>query len=188
MWSPSRRSWRNRHGGSAPDAEGRSLYGRFTAKDPIQPGTAESYTSAYAYAGDRPTYAVDPSGQSWWDPITSRLEAIGSGLKEGAELPFTFVGDLADAVSGRNGGAGAFLDKYVPIRPAYRLYRAADMLRQQGCDQLADQYDAAADQLTQQILLTGIGGLTGWERAVVFPEEADIAVGNLRFGPRPLPS
>ncbi|MFF1309026.1 FG-GAP-like repeat-containing protein [Streptomyces sp. NPDC058307] len=144
--------------------------GRFTAQDPIHPGTADPYTSAYAYAGDRPTYAVDLSGQSWWDPITSRLEAIGSGLKEGAELPFTFIGDLGDAVSGRNGGAGAFLDKYFPVRPAYRLYRAADMLRQQGCDQLADQYDAAADQLTQQILLTGIGGLTGWEKDAITAE------------------
>ncbi|MEU7059004.1 FG-GAP-like repeat-containing protein [Streptomyces sp. NPDC046197] len=153
--------------------------GRFTTTDPIQPQQAEPYTSAYSYTGDRPTYAVDLSGQSWWDPITSRLKAIGSGLKEGAELPFTFIGDLGDAVSGRNGGAGAFLDKYFPVRPAYRLYRAAEMLRQQGCDQLADQYDAAGDQLTQQILLTGLGGLTGWEKDAVEPPTAQ----PRRFGP-----
>ena len=144
--------------------------GRFTSTDPLPSGQGVGYGSAYSYAGDVPTGAVDPSGQSWYDPITSRLQAIGSGLKEGAELPFTFVGDLADAVTGRNGGAGTFLDKYLPIRPAYRLYRAAEMLRDQGCDKLADQYDAAADQLTQQIVLVGIGGLTGWERdAAVAP-------------------
>ncbi|MEU1296574.1 hypothetical protein ABZ439_29645 [Streptomyces sp. NPDC005840] len=33
-----------------------------------------------------------------------------------------------------------FLDKYLPVRPAYRLYRAEYMLRQQGCDALADLY------------------------------------------------
>ncbi|MCH0561465.1 hypothetical protein [Streptomyces sp. MUM 16J] len=53
------------------------------------------------------------------------------------------------------------------------------MLRQQGCDQLADQYDAAGDQLTQQILLVGIGGLTGWEKDAV---EAGAAQPK-RFGP-----
>ncbi|WP_308190751.1 FG-GAP-like repeat-containing protein [Streptomyces sp. HPF1205] len=143
--------------------------GRFTSTDPIGLRQNQPYTSAYAYAGDAPTYATDPSGQDWLSPITSRIKAIGSGLKEGAELPFTVIGDLGDAVTGRNGGAGGFLDKYLPIRPAYRLYRAADMLRKQGCDQLADQYDAAADQLTQQILLVGLGGLEGWEKDAVAP-------------------
>ena len=44
------------------------------------------------------------------------------------------------------------------------------MLRQQGCDALADQYAEAAEELTQQIALVGIGGLTGWRRAAVAPE------------------
>ena len=57
------------------------------------------------------------------------------------------------------------------------------MLRQQGCDALADLYAAAADELAQQIAVTGLGGLTGWRRAAVFPEEAGFSVGNLRFGP-----
>ncbi|MFI5877070.1 RHS repeat-associated core domain-containing protein [Streptomyces sp. NPDC051445] len=57
--------------------------GRFTTTDPIQLRQGEPYASAYTYVGDRPTYAVGPSGQSWWDPITTRLEAIGSGLKQG---------------------------------------------------------------------------------------------------------
>ncbi|MEC3998880.1 FG-GAP-like repeat-containing protein [Actinacidiphila sp. DG2A-62] len=141
--------------------------GRFTSTDPIQLRPSDPYTSAYSYAGNSPTNGIDPSGQNWLDPITSRLQAIGSGLKESAELPFTFVGDLADAVSGRNGGAGNFLDTYFPIRPAYRLYRAAEMLHNQGCDQLADQYDAAGDQLTQQLAVTVLGGFKGgWSRYI----------------------
>ncbi|QNE74198.1 hypothetical protein F0344_05900 [Streptomyces finlayi] len=48
------------------------------------------------------------------------------------------------------------------IRPAYRLYRAEYMLRQQGCDALADLYAEAADELTQQVALVGVGGLSGW--------------------------
>ncbi|MFE6954654.1 toxin glutamine deamidase domain-containing protein [Streptomyces sp. NPDC057696] len=59
------------------------------------------------------------------------------------------------------------MDKYLPVRPAYRLYRAEYPLRQQGCDALADQYAAVADELTQQLVLTGVGGLTGWRRAAV---------------------
>jgi hypothetical protein len=76
--------------------------------------------------------------------------------------------------------AQAFLDSNFPVRPAYRLCRAADMLRQQGCTQLADQYDAAGDQLTQQIAVVGLGGLSGWMRgaittASVADEEAAVA-------------
>lgn len=43
------------------------------------------------------------------------------------------------------------------------------MLRQQGCDALADLYAEAADELTQQIAVTGLGGLTGWRKAAVSP-------------------
>ncbi|WNM29758.1 RHS repeat-associated core domain-containing protein [Streptomyces sp. Li-HN-5-11] len=42
--------------------------GRFTATDPIHLRQGEPYTSAYTYAGDQPTYAVDPSGRCWWIP------------------------------------------------------------------------------------------------------------------------
>ena len=137
--------------------------GRLTTRDPVQLRQDEPYTADYTYAGNGPTYAVDPSGQDWTDPITSRIKAIGSGLKEGAELPFTFVGDLTDALTGANGGAGGFLDKYLPVRPAYRFYRAADMLREQGCDQLADRYDAVGDQYAQQLAVTVLGGVKGAE-------------------------
>jgi hypothetical protein len=58
------------------------------------------------------------------------------------------------------------------------------MLRQQGCDALADLYAETAEELTQQIALVGIGGLTGWRRTAVAPETASVVnVGNLRFGP-----
>ncbi|WP_194917795.1 RHS repeat protein [Catenulispora rubra] len=59
---------------------------------------------------------------------------------------------------------GNFFDTYVPVRPAYRLYHIADLLRQEGCPQLADLYSAAGDQLAGQIAIDGISGLTGWER------------------------
>lgn len=74
------------------------------------------------------------------------------------------------AFTGENGGAGAFVDKYLPVRPAYRLYRAEYMLRQQGCDALADLYAETADELAQQLVLTGVGGLTGWRRTAVATE------------------
>ncbi|MFE4053375.1 hypothetical protein [Streptomyces sp. YIM B13518] len=75
--------------------------------------------------------------------------------------PFVFLGDAYDAFTGQNGGAGAFVDKYLPVRPAYRLYRAEYMLRQQGCDALADLHAETAEELTQRIALVGIGGPAG---------------------------
>ncbi|MDX2542049.1 toxin glutamine deamidase domain-containing protein, partial [Streptomyces sp. WI04-05B] len=149
------------------------------------------YVSAYAYANNTPTLYTDPSGRTPvpGDNGNGKVDSLGEGLKvfgdgflEGLKMPFEFVGDAYDAATGQNGGAGAFADKYLPVRPAYRLYRAESMLRQQGCDALADLYADAADELVQQLAVTGLGGLTGWRRAAVFPEEAG-AVGNLRFGP-----
>lgn len=97
------------------------------------------------------------------------LKIFGDGFLQGLKAPYEFLGDAQDAVTGANGGAGAFLDKYLPVRPAYRPYRAEYMLRQQGCDALADLYAEAADELAQQLAVTGIGGLTGWRRAAVSP-------------------
>ncbi|MGJ5894679.1 hypothetical protein ACSCBZ_22380 [Streptomyces niveiscabiei] len=45
------------------------------------------------------------------------------------------------------------------------------MFRQQGCDALADLYDDTADELTQQLALTGLGGLTGWRRTALATEQ-----------------
>jgi hypothetical protein len=104
--------------------------------------------------------------------------------------PFVLAGDLHDAFTGENGGAGAFVDKYLPVRPAYRLYRAEYMLRQQGCDALADLYAETAEELTQQIALVGIGGLTGWRRTAVDPssgiaaEAGASAITRLLYGAR----
>ncbi|MEX3101895.1 MULTISPECIES: hypothetical protein [unclassified Streptomyces] len=63
------------------------------------------------------------------------------------------------------------------------------MFRQQGCDALSDLYNDAADELTQQIALVGVGGLTGWRRAAVDPrgvvaEGGANAVTRLLYGAR----
>ncbi|MER5447022.1 DUF6531 domain-containing protein [Streptomyces sp. NPDC002766] len=163
--------------------------GRFNRPDPATPERSSPYVTAYAYANDTPTLYTDPSGLSPDDPNNGHVDSLGEGLKifgdgflQGLKAPFEFLGDAYDAATGQNGGAGAFVDKYLPVRPAYRLYRAEYLLRQQGCDALADLYAEAADELTQQIALVGIGGLTGWRRAAVSPEEAASSIGNLRFG------
>ncbi|MFB8103170.1 toxin glutamine deamidase domain-containing protein [Streptomyces sp. NPDC056007] len=111
------------------------------------------------------------------------LGIFGNAFVDVVKSPFVFLGDAQDAFTGENGGAGAFLDKYLPVRPSYRLYRAEYMLRQQGCDALADLYAEAADELTQQLAVTGLGGLTGWRRAAVMPEATPFKVENVRFGP-----
>ncbi|MFH8935923.1 DUF6531 domain-containing protein [Streptomyces griseosporeus] len=164
--------------------------GRFNRPDPITPSVGSPYVSAYAYADNQPTHLTDPSGLTPGDPDDERVDSLGEALSifgnafvDVFKSPFVFLGDVHDAFTGENGGAGAFVDKYLPVRPAYRLYRAEYMFRQQGCDALADLYSEAADELTQQIVLTGVGGLTGWRRAAVFPEEAAFSIGNLRFGP-----
>lgn len=130
-----------------------------------------------------PTLLTDPSGRTPEDPndsvdgIGDVLGIFGDAFADVVKSPFVFLGDAHDAFTGENGGAGAFVDKYLPVRPAYRLYRAEYMLRQQGCDALADLYAEAADELTQQLTVTGLGGLTGWRRAAVEPETSG------RYGP-----
>lgn len=150
--------------------------GRFTRPDPATRAQTTPYISPYAYADNVPTLLTDPSGLTPDDPNNDRVDSLGeaAGIFGDAfvdvfKSPFVFLGDAYDAFTGQNGGAGAFVDKYLPVRPAYRLYRAEYMLRQQGCDALADLYAEAAEELTQQIALVGIGGLTGWRRAAVEP-------------------
>ncbi|WP_254396335.1 hypothetical protein [Streptomyces sp. AC512_CC834] len=120
---------------------------------------------------------TDLSGPTPDDPNNDQVDSLGEALGifgdafvHVAKSPFVFFGDLEDAFTGENGGAGAFVDKHLPVRPAYRLYRAEYMLRQQGCDALADLYAEAADELAQQLVLTGVGRLTGWRRVVVATE------------------
>ncbi|WP_428933674.1 hypothetical protein [Streptomyces sp. ACT015] len=111
-----------------------------------------------------------PHGLTPDDPNNDRVDSLGEALSifgDVAKPPFGFLGDLEDAFTGENGGAGAFVDKYRPVRPAYRLYRAAHLLRQQGCDALADLYAETADEHARLLVLNGVGGLTGWRRAAV---------------------
>ncbi|MEU1466280.1 RHS repeat-associated core domain-containing protein [Streptomyces sp. NPDC005727] len=166
--------------------------GRFNRPDPVTPDRNSPYVSAYAYADNTPSLYTDPNGltpvpgdsngNGKVDSLGEGLKIFGNGFLQGLKAPFEFMGDAHDALTGENGGIGAFADKYLPVRPAYRLYRAEYMLRQQGCDALADQYADAADELAQQIAVTGLSGLTGWRRAAVYPEEAASSIGNLRFG------
>ncbi|MFB7272679.1 DUF6531 domain-containing protein [Streptomyces sp. NPDC056244] len=163
--------------------------GRFTSPDPATRGQSTPGISPYAYADNVPTLLTDPSGLTPDDPKNERVDSIGEALGifgdafvDVFKSPYVFLQDAHNAFTGENGGAGGFVDKYLPVRPAYRLYRAEYMLRQQGCEALADQYAKAADELSEQILLTGIGGLTGWRRAAVTPEKAASSIGNLRFG------
>ncbi|MFE7612307.1 DUF6531 domain-containing protein [Streptomyces celluloflavus] len=151
--------------------------GRFTRSDPAARDLSTPYVSAYAYADNAPSVLTDPSGLTPDNPNNNRVGSLGEALGifgdafiDVAKSPFVFLGDLEDAFTGENGGAGAFIDKYLPVRPAYRLYRAEYMLRQQGCDALADLYAETADELAQQLVLTGAGGLTGWRRAAVATE------------------
>ncbi|MEV3891900.1 hypothetical protein OG333_29000 [Streptomyces anulatus] len=149
--------------------------GRFNSTDPVTRSTSTPHVSPYAYADNRPTLPTDRSGRTPEDPndsvdgIGDVLGIFGDAFADVVKSPFVFLGDAQDAFTGKNGGDGAFLDKYLPVRPAYRLYRAEYMLRQQGCDALADLYAEAADELTQQIAVVGVGGLTGWRRAAVNP-------------------
>lgn len=145
--------------------------------------------SPYAYADNQPTVLTDPSGltpvpgddngNGHVDSLGEGLKIFGNGFLQGLKMPFEFLGDAQDAFTGANGGAGAFVDKYLPVRPAYRLYRAEYMLRQQGCDALADLYAEAADELTQQLAVTGLGGLTGWRRNVYEAETSIMRSGGL---------
>ncbi|MFJ9328978.1 RHS repeat-associated core domain-containing protein [Streptomyces sp. NPDC101223] len=151
--------------------------GRFTRSDPADRDLSMPYVSAYAYADNVPSVLTDPSGLTPDDPNNDRVDSLGEALGifgdafvDVAKSPFVFLGDLEDAFTGGNGGAGAFIDKYLPVRPAYRLYRAEYMLRQQGSDALADLYAETADELAQQLVLTGVGGLTGWRRTAVATE------------------
>ncbi|MFC8437328.1 RHS repeat-associated core domain-containing protein [Streptomyces griseoincarnatus] len=150
--------------------------GRFTRPDPATRARTTPHISPYAYADNVPTLLTDPSGLTPDDPNNDRVDSLGeaAGIFGDAfvdvfKSPFVFLGDAYDAFTGQNGGAGAFVDTYLPVRPAYRLYRAEYMLRQQGCDALADLYAETAEELTQQRALVGIGGLTGWRRAAVEP-------------------
>ncbi|MDQ0811408.1 hypothetical protein QFZ63_003122 [Streptomyces sp. B3I7] len=54
--------------------------------------------------------------------------------------------------------------------PPCRGGRSSASRIHRGCDALADLYAEAADELTQQIVLTGVGGLTGWRRGAVATE------------------
>ncbi|MEZ0107621.1 RHS repeat-associated protein [Catenulispora sp. EB89] len=138
--------------------------GRFSSRDAHSSAVGDPYVASYAYVADGPTYLTDPSGNDIFDWLGHQWDEFSSGFVIGVKAPFKLAGDVYDAATGKNGGWSNFFDTYVPVRPAYRLYHIADLLRQEGCPQLADLYSQAGDQLAGQIAALGIGGLTGWER------------------------
>ncbi|MFJ8444438.1 DUF6531 domain-containing protein [Kitasatospora griseola] len=139
--------------------------GRFNSRDPLSTPASAPYGSAYSYAADAPTMYTDPSGMTPQDndpSHMSNLEAIGSGLETGFKMPFEYIGDVYNAATGKNGGAGAFVDKYFPIRPAYAFYLAASKLREFGCNNVADEVDKNADELVQEFAVGMLGGIDSW--------------------------
>ncbi|MGV9264215.1 RHS repeat-associated core domain-containing protein [Kitasatospora sp. NPDC003701] len=152
--------------------------GRFTARDPLSIPASSPYASPYTYAAGAPTLYTDPTGLSPEDDNDDvTLGNFGSWLAQGAKAPFEFVGDLFNAVTGRNGGASAFIDKYIPIRPAYATYVAAAKLREFGCNNVADKVEKQADELASQVVVAGLGGVRNWGRKT-FGEKAEIAGGG----------
>ncbi|MFJ4796331.1 DUF6531 domain-containing protein [Kitasatospora purpeofusca] len=151
--------------------------GRFTAQDPLTTPAGAPSVSSYTYAAGAPTVFTDPSGLSPEDDDEITPGNIAKWLGQGAKAPFEAVGDLFNAVTGRNGGVGAFVDKYFPVRPAYAMYVAAAKLREFGCNNVADKVEKQADELASQIVVSGLGGLRNWGRKT-FGEKAEIAGGG----------
>ncbi|MEU6972940.1 RHS repeat-associated core domain-containing protein [Kitasatospora aureofaciens] len=142
--------------------------GRFTARDPLATSPGSPSPSAYTYAAGAPTIYTDPTGMSPEDDDPdnpenmSPLGAIGSGLLKGVKSFYNGFNDVYNALAGNNGGIGAFIDKYIPIRPAYAMYVAEAKLREFGCNNMADYARDHADELVQQLALSGLGGLSRW--------------------------
>ncbi|MEV0916644.1 hypothetical protein AB0I93_20610 [Streptomyces sp. NPDC049967] len=59
----------------------------------------------------RPIESADPNDS------VDVLGIFGDAFADVVKSPFVFLGDAQDAFTGENGGASAFLDKYLPVRP-----------------------------------------------------------------------
>ncbi|WP_405623976.1 DUF6531 domain-containing protein [Streptomyces sp. NBC_00076] len=163
--------------------------GRFNRPDPATADRNSPYISTYAYANNAPTLYTDPSGRTpvpgdnngngKVDGLGEALDIFGNAFVDVFKSPGVLAGDLHDAFTGENGGVGGFVDKYLPVRPAYRLYRASYMLHQQGCEELSDLYADAADELAAQVAAVGVGGLTGWRRQAYEAETSILNSGGV---------
>lgn len=97
--------------------------GRFNSTDPVTRSTSSPHVSPYAYADNVPTLLTDPSGRTPRRPERQRRRHrrrtghLRRRLRRVVKSPFAFLGDAHDAFTGENGGAGAFVDKYLPSAP-----------------------------------------------------------------------
>ncbi len=72
--------------------------GRFTALDPVSPGTGEPYVGAYVYVGDNPVRWTDPSGRCF---IICAIVGAASGAVVGV-ASYTIGAGLGNFVAGRD--------------------------------------------------------------------------------------
>jgi len=87
--------------------------GRFLQPDPLPLGPTAPYVSPYAYAYNRPTYFVDPSGMFGLGDITDAVGdaagAVGDAVGDAAGAVGDAAGDAAGAVGDAAGAVGNFV-------------------------------------------------------------------------------
>jgi RHS repeat-associated protein len=91
--------------------------GRFLGIDPVEPPLTDPYTSNYAYAGNRPTVRVDPSGESFEPSPAGMLSAEAAVSRSGAtRCLYSTQLPQADDRYGNGCGPGGLTAKLVPDR------------------------------------------------------------------------
>jgi hypothetical protein len=64
----------------------KNLTGPFTGRDPVTSAVGEPYGASYAYALDRPTLFIDPSGLRWCWKACPVADGLGSAVKNSAPV------------------------------------------------------------------------------------------------------
>jgi RHS repeat-associated protein len=87
--------------------------GRFLQPDPLPLGPSAPYVSAYAYAYNRPTYFVDPSGMFGLGDITDAVGDAAGAVGDAADAVGDAAGDVAGDVAGAAGDAAGAVGNFV---------------------------------------------------------------------------